>query len=77
MNIDGTMEGETQVQELEHWCWAAVGVRSEIDIDETIQGETQAQEIKNWDWARVEKDCKADKVPAYEASVQDNKFYFI
>lgn len=47
MNIDGTLQGETQVQELEHWRWAAVGVRSEIDVDETIQGETQEQEMKN------------------------------
>jgi hypothetical protein len=80
MNVDGTMQGVTQVQELEHWCWTVVGgrkPRNEIDIDGTIQGETQEQEMKDRDWARVEKHCKADKVPAYEASVQYNKFYFI
>lgn len=77
MNVDGTGQGETQVQELEHWCWAPVGERSKTDVDGTIQGETREQETKNWDWARLEKRCKADKVPVYEASVQYNKFYFI
>ena len=83
-NVDGTIQGETQVwvQELpcvKHWFWAAVGRCSEIDVDGTIQGETREQEKKDWDWARAENRCKKDKVPVYEASasVQYNKFYFI
>ena len=78
-NVDGTMQGKMQVwvQELKHWCWAVVRRHSKIDVDGTIQGEMQEQELKNWDWAKVDNRCKKDKVPAYEASVQYNKFYFI
>ena len=56
-------------------CEALVlGRGREMQQDRTIQGETREQEKKDWDWARVENCCKKDKVPAYEASVQYNKF---
>jgi hypothetical protein len=77
MDVDGTTQGETHEQETKHRVWAEVDLEKhcKIDVDGTPHGETREQEVKCCDWASVEKRCKINNVPVYQASVKYNKFY--
>ena len=69
IDIDGTRE-----QEMKHRDLAGRWVSMSMDVDGTTQGETGKQETKNWVCAGLEKRCKTDDFPRYEASVKYNRF---